>query len=252
MSRPSYRDLAAIMRLEIQSGVYERGSTLPPEPELAQRFNTTRATINNVLRVLRAEGLISTQQGRGTYVTAMSRRITRNAMIRYRKESRENGVGAFDSEVRRLGMTPRSDLVVSRVIPPAEVAAILGTPEGAEVVIRSRRMFADETPVQIAPSYIPLDIAAGTILEERDQGTGGMVSRMADLGYRQVRMTERVDVRPPTEDETDFLQMSPDQRVFVVTHVGWTAEGRPVEVCTHIMPTHYWSLDYEWAVDPQA
>jgi GntR family transcriptional regulator len=249
MARPSYRDIAAILRQEIEAGQHKRGSLLPAEPVLAERFQTTRATINNVLRVLRAEGLISTQQGRGTYVTAMTPRINRNAMLRYRKESRERAQGAFDFEVRKLNMTPRSDLTVGRVVPPAHVAEILSVDAGQEVVVRSRRMFADDVPVQIAPSYIPLDIAADTILEEQDQGAGGMLSRMTELGYAQVRMTERINVRPPEEDEADFLQMSADQRVYEITHVGWTAEGRPVEVCLHVMPTHYWTLDYEWEVD---
>ena len=248
MSKLSYRDIAAIMREEIERGDYPRGTKLPPEPELAARFNTTRATMNNVLRVLRGEGLISTGQGKGTLVTAMPQRIKRNAMIRYTREARESGVGAFDYEVRALGMSPHSEITVARVTPPPAVAEILGT--DGEVVMRSRRMFADDVPVQIAPSYIPLDIAAGTILEEVSQGQGGMVSRMADLGYAQVRMTENITVRPPTDDEADFLQMSTDQRVYVITHVGWTVEDRPVEVCLHVMPTHMWNLDYGWQVDP--
>lgn len=247
--KPSYRDLAAILRMEIQTGVHARGDLLPPEPVLAERFKTTRPTINNVLRVLRSEGLVSTQQGRGTFVTAMASPIHRNAMLRYRKTSRESGRGAFDYEVSSLGMVPKSELTVMRAVPPKDVAEILGLEEGQEVVVRSRRMFADHTPVQIAPSYIPLDIAEGTVLEERDQGPGGMVSRMADLGYAQVRMTESISVRPPTEDEAEFLRMSADQRVYVITHVGWTSERRPVEVCVHVMPTHFWALDYEWDVD---
>lgn len=250
MGKPSYRDIAAILRREIEAGDYERGSLFPPEPVLAERFGTTRATINNVLRVLRAEGLVSTQQGRGTTVTAMTPRINRDAISRYRKNSRERARGAFDYEVRKLGMEPRSDLTVGRAVPPADVAAILNVEPGQEVVVRSRRMYADDVPVQIAPSYIPLDIAAGTVLEQSDQGPGGMVSRMADLGYRQVRMSERITVRPPDEEEANFLQMSTDQRVYVITHVGYTADDRPVEVCVHVMPTHYWTLDYSWEVDP--
>ncbi|WP_374201571.1 GntR family transcriptional regulator [Actinocorallia sp. API 0066] len=88
-----YRDIAAILRDEIMTGAYPRGATLPPEPELAERFGTTRATLNNVLRVLRTEGLISTRQGKGTFVTAMPRKIRRDAMTRYTKAAREQGGG---------------------------------------------------------------------------------------------------------------------------------------------------------------
>lgn len=171
-------------------------------------------------------------------------------MTRYQRAQREQGKGAFDAELRALGMEPRSELTVSRVSPPPEVAEILGTPEGEQVVCRSRRMYADDTPVQIAPSYIPLDIAADTVLEQTDTGQGGMVSRMAELGFPQTRMTEDINVRPPTEEEAEFLQMSPEQSVYVITHIGWTAQDRPVEVCVHVMPTHYWQISYSWNVTP--
>jgi GntR family transcriptional regulator len=45
--------------------------------------------------------------------------------------------------------------------------------------------------------------------------------------------------------------MTPDQRVYDVTHTGWTADGRAVEVCLHVMPAHQWHLEYEWPTDQQ-
>ncbi len=66
-------------------------------------------------------------------------------------------------------MTPRSDTEVSRAIPPAEVAQALGLPEGeTNTVVRKRRMYVNDVPVQLAPSYIPVEIAEGTALEEQD------------------------------------------------------------------------------------
>ncbi len=109
----------------------------------------------------------------------------------------------------------------------------------------------DDTPVQIADSYIPLEIAAGTAIEDTDSGPGGIISRFADLGLGQTRITEEVDIRPPSPDEAEFLEMSPDQRVYDVTHAGWTTDGRAVEVCLHVMPAHQWRLEYEWPTDQQ-
>jgi GntR family transcriptional regulator len=60
----------------------------------------------------------------------------------------------------------------------------------------------------------------------------------------------RLGIRPPTSEEAEFLRMSPDQRVLDVVHTGWTAEGRAVEVCLHVMPAHQWNLEYEWPADP--
>jgi GntR family transcriptional regulator len=59
-------------------------------------------------------------------------------------------------------------------------------------------------PVQIAPSYIPADLAEVTALAEVDSGPGGIISRFAELGYAQVRITESVRVRPATGQERAF------------------------------------------------
>ncbi|MFC0040427.1 GntR family transcriptional regulator [Actinomadura rayongensis] len=170
-------------------------------------------------------------------------------MQRYRQETRERqgGGGPFDVEIREFGMTPRVESTIYRTEAPPEVAALLGA---GDVVVRARRMFADDVPLQIASSYIPADIAEGTVLEQQNTGAGGLISRMAELGYTQVRMAEHITVRPPTTDEADFFTMSSDERVFVIRHVGYTAEGRAVEAALQTLPTHHWELDYEWDVEP--
>jgi GntR family transcriptional regulator len=249
-----YHDVEARLRAAIESGAYPRGTKLPTEDELAAQFGVHRATVNRALGILRADGLVYVHRGKGTFVTEIPP-IHRNAVTRYSREARERsgGRGAFDTEIRAMGRTPRSDLTVTRGRPPQRVADILGTSaEEDSCLIRGRRMYADDTPVQIADSYIPLDIAAGTALEDHDSGPGGIVSRFADLGFAQVRITERLGIRPPAAEEADFLGMSPDQRVLDITHIGWTAEGRAVEVCLHVMPAHQWDLEYEWPADPIA
>jgi GntR family transcriptional regulator len=49
--------------------------------------------------------------------------------------------------------------------------------------VRRRRYLADGQPIEYATSYIPLDVAAGTPIEDVDSGPGGNYSRMEDKGY---------------------------------------------------------------------
>lgn len=246
-SRSQYRQTADVIRTAIERGTYPRGSMLPREEQLADELGVDRSTVNRALRILNAEGLTYSVRSKGTSVTRIAP-IQRNAVARYSKAARENagGRGAFDAEIRALGMTPRSDITVSRETATDTVAELLGT---EAVVSRARRMYADDTAVQIATSYIPVDIAEGTQLEQDDSGPGGIVSRFAELGHAQVRITERINVRPPSPAEVSILGMTEDQRVYEITHTGYTTQGRAVEVCIHVMPTHLWTLDYEWPAD---
>ena len=249
--RSEYRQTADVIRRRIESGDYSRGHTLPREDLLAAELGVNRATVNRALRILAAEGLVQATRGKGTEVTRLSP-IERAVPFRYSHQARhrDDGRGAFDAEVAARGMTPHSEVTVSRASPPGTVTAVFGADPGAAVaVVRSRRMYADDVPVQLADSYIPLDIAGGTALETGDTGPGGMLSRLADLGHAQVRMSERVTTRPPFPDEAEFLNLTGDHRVYAITHVGWDAAGLAVEVCMHVMPAHLWVLEYSWPVD---
>ena len=110
-------------------------------------------------------------------------------------------------------------------------------------------MYANDIPLQLAVSYLPLDIANGTALTEADTGPGGTYSRLADLGHAPATLTESVRVRPPDDDEALFLRMEAEQRVFAVRRTARTAAGRAVEVTDIVLPAHQWELVYEWPLE---
>jgi GntR family transcriptional regulator len=244
-----FRQVARLLREAIEDGEYAPGAMLPPEPELAERYGVSRSTVNNAVTILRTWGLVRVKRGVGTMVREIPA-IHRNATARYQRAARERAGarGAFDSEVRSLGLEPRSDQEISTIPAPADVAQALQIDEGVPVVRRMRHMFANDVPVQIAPSYIPGDIAEGTALAEADSGPGGIVSRFAELGHEQVRITESVRVRPASDDEERFLQLDEAEQVIEIRHIGWDAAGRPVELAVHVARASLWVLEYEWPI----
>lgn len=60
--------LAYGLRRLINAGLLPAGSDLPPERRLAEELAVSRSTVTTALDVLRAEGLLSSRQGRGTVV----------------------------------------------------------------------------------------------------------------------------------------------------------------------------------------
>ena len=248
--RPEYLQVATALRDAITAREWPPGTLLPSEPELAARYSVTRATVNRALSVLRTEGLVRPERGRGTTVNELPV-IRRQAVARQRRDVREAGHarGAFDGELRRLGLTPRSDVDVDQVPAPADVADLLGVEEGAPVLARRRRMYANDSPVQLSTSYLPLDIAAGTDLASTDPGPGGIYSRLADLGHAPHAYTETARVRPPDDDEAQFLHMDPDQRVVAIQRATRTVAGRIVEINQITLPAHQWELVYEWPAE---
>ena len=68
-SRPPYLQAAAALRDAILNGEYRSGERLPSANVLGDRFGVSSSTVQNALRVLKQEGLVYSQLGRGSYVS---------------------------------------------------------------------------------------------------------------------------------------------------------------------------------------
>ncbi|MYW69091.1 UTRA domain-containing protein, partial [Streptomyces sp. SID8379] len=161
--------------------------------------------------------------------------IVRDATERYRKERREAGEsrGAFETEIRRLGGTPRVETAVSRSTAPAPVASILDIASTEETVVRARHMYNGDTLVQLADSYVPLDVAEAAQIENPDPGKGGIISRMADAGFEQTEVIEEVTQYTATSIEAEAFGVEVGSNLIQITHIGYTSAGRAVEVTVH-------------------
>ncbi|GLU46147.1 GntR family transcriptional regulator [Nocardiopsis ansamitocini] len=246
--RSRYQQVADLIREAIQRGDYAPGSALPSQPTLAGKYGINQTSIGKAIALLRREGLVRVIKGKGAYVREIPP-ISRYAVTRYAEAVRESGTarGAFDAEMAQRGHESRTELVQwGETVAPQVASDALDLTAGAKVAIRKRHMHADDVPVQIATSYVPWELAKGTAIAEQDTGSGGTYSRLAEAGHTVERFTETIRSRMPTPEEADFLRLDEDQPVYDVLHTAWTAEGRAVEICVHVMPTTQWVLHYEW------
>ncbi|HVW55499.1 MAG TPA: GntR family transcriptional regulator [Rhizobiaceae bacterium] len=70
MPIPIYVQLADIMRHRIKRGIWPRGRMLPSIERLMEEFDVARVTVRQAIQLLAGEGLLLSQRGRGTFVTA--------------------------------------------------------------------------------------------------------------------------------------------------------------------------------------
>jgi DNA-binding GntR family transcriptional regulator len=68
LSGVGYRDLAAALRAAIVSGEVPVGTKLPPQREFARLLSIGRTSVVAAHNLLRAESLLVTRQGAGTWV----------------------------------------------------------------------------------------------------------------------------------------------------------------------------------------
>lgn len=68
--RPAYAQVADDLRASIEVGRLKPGDRLPPGRDLAAEYGVAVMTIQKALDVLRREGMVVSQQGRGVFVAA--------------------------------------------------------------------------------------------------------------------------------------------------------------------------------------
>ncbi|QYA98938.1 winged helix-turn-helix domain-containing protein [Streptomyces anulatus] len=72
--RPPYLQAAEALRDAILNGEFRPGERLPSANVLGERFGVSSSTVQNALRVLKQEGLVHSQLGRGSFVSMSANR----------------------------------------------------------------------------------------------------------------------------------------------------------------------------------
>jgi GntR family transcriptional regulator len=243
--RPAYKQIADHLRTAIARGRLHEGDQLPSEARLMAHYGVARMTIRNAMRLLQDEGLVTAEHGRGVYVRSRPP-VRRLASDRFAQRHRREGKAAFITEAEQAGAAPHVDMIqVGESQPPAEIADRLGISDETSVVVRSRRYLLDGRPVEIAVSYIPVDLARGTPIGQPNPGRGGIYARLEEQGRILERFTEDVTARMPTPEETRLLNLPPGVPVFRLIRTAYDVDNRPIEVCDTVMAANAYQLSYE-------
>lgn len=243
--RPVYKQIADLLRAAIVGGELPAGRQLPSEQELVDAHGVARGTIRQAVMLLRSEGLIEVQHGRGSFVRARPP-VRRLGYDRFARRHWQRGKAPYLADLEGEGRVPGVEVLeVGRSGAPEQVAELLSLDPGAEVLVRRRRYLADGTPMQIATSYIPWSIADGTQMAQADSGPGGIYARLEEAGHRLKRFTEEVAARMPTQDEARALRLGSGVPVIRLLRVAYDTAGLAVEVCDTVMAADRYVLSYE-------
>src|SRR5690349_3716140 len=223
---PLSRQIADDLRESIISGQLHEGALLPSERKLIERYNTTKSTASKAIAVLRSEGLVTTEFGRGTFVRSRPR-LRRISAARRHAAHRSTGKPIFDVLAIEQGQAPsRQILMVKRGPIPSSSAQWLQTSAGEEVVIRQRLQLLDGEPAVLSTSYYPLWLAAGTRLESSDALPEGPDELIEALGHQFSHGIEVFRARMPTPAEANLLRLHPGVPVVDMWEIDYNVQGR--------------------------
>jgi GntR family transcriptional regulator len=123
---PLYVQVASVMRQRVNSRRWAEGERISTLEELEEEFGVARVTIRQAVELLRAEGLLQAQQGRGTFVSG---RPANNRWF--------NLATDFDSLVESIRNNVLKRVFIQRDAEPPALVPNEGNPAKAYTFLRS-------------------------------------------------------------------------------------------------------------------
>jgi DNA-binding GntR family transcriptional regulator len=227
---PKYQRIASELRAQIRTGEYSPGSRLPAETALMERFGVSLPTLRQAIGLLRAEGLLESRHGIGTFVRE-DRRLQRRSRHRY--GDARGRTGLLNAHLRHeITFAGRAQL-------PEHIAEAMGLDGGTDVIVRRRSLFDRETGrlEELGASYLPLAIAEGTFLAATDVVPKALFRCVEDLtGRKYTAANDRWVARLASGQEAAAFDLPSGAPVLHVIHTARDENGEVLEVSESIWP----------------
>lgn len=243
---PKYLRIADVLRDEIRAGELGDDRRLPAETALVERFGVSLPTLRQAIGVLRSEGLVESRHGIGTFVKD-TRRRQRHSRIRYGRAHEDEQPEASDLE--------RQIVSAGREPAPSYVAEAMSAEPGADVVVRRVHLYDRDSGQleEIGASYLPVEIAGGTYLEEPDPAPKALFLCVEELGGQRYAIArDRWVSRFPSPEEADLFGLTGGMHVLQVTHTACAADGSVLEVSESIWPADRMTFVDEYDIETGA
>jgi len=243
-----HEQIAADLRRKIHEGKLAPGEQLPVESQLTREYRVSPGPVRDALNALRAEGLIETHHGIGSFVRAPRRKVHRSGD---RHQWEKDRVRLPDEERRQTGVVERdTGLTVSDLefhaeygTEPAgeELAATFGIPVGTKMLHRVYRTRSriEDAPVSLIDSYLVYDMVAANsdlLSADNEPWPGGTHHQLHTVGIEIDRIIEEFTARPPQPEEAETLGIGPGISVLVLRKTLIDINGRVVEYSEVVMP----------------
>lgn len=232
-----WRQIADRIRRLASTGQFDGTGRLPPETALAERFGVNRHTVRSAIALLVQEGVLRTEQGRGTFLETRPR-------LTYPIGTRTRFSEGLAGQAKE-----RRGILVAHSTEPAGAAAAeaLGVAEGALLVRLDTRSEADGRPVSRAMSWFDADRFAG--IDVHFARTGSITAALKAFGIEDyVRRTTRVTARLADGEDLETLRLSPGAVVLITEAVNADMAGNPIQYSR----THFAADRVELRIDQPA
>ena len=239
--QPMYQQIADDLRRQIESGDIARGSQLPTELDLGDKYKASRNTIRDAIKQLTAQNLVETKLGQGTFV-----RMRVDPFVTVLTADVRTGFGggegaAYLSQVSKGHREPRQTPPrVELRVPPDPVLMRMRLDSGTQAVLRHQERYIDDVPWSLQTSFYPMSFVTAdgaTRLLIADDIVEGAMKYLAEHGHKQIGYRDWITVRAPDDNEQGFFGAGHEVQMFEIFRTAFDQDKVPMRVTVTVFPT---------------
>jgi DNA-binding GntR family transcriptional regulator len=222
-SEPAYSQLANILRRQISEGAFRPGDQLPSEAQLCRRYGISPMTVRRSINHLSDQGVVNTEQGRGTFVRPL-----------------ELSRATFDlQELRDLfshGTNADIKLLEVRVVSADErTARKLCLSVGAPTIYMRRLFTRDGQPIFYHRAYLIYDPTRPIVEAELD--VTSLQGLFTDVDNRLLKRGQMIiETVLMNDEEARILKITLPAAAFYLEHLFYDFDERPISWGWFIFP----------------
>lgn len=212
-----WRQIEQQLAEDIANGVYQDGTRLPTEPELAERFGVNRHTLRRAVASLAEQGLLRVEQGRGTFV--------QENVIDYLIGRRTR----FSEIISNQARHPSGRLLrAHEVVAEPQIMRELKMKKNELCIFLETLNEVDGRPASISSNYFPAERFPELIPVFAETRSVTRALEHHDVGDYQ-RRTTRVIARMPEAADARYLQQPRNRPILVTEAINVDRDGKPIQ-----------------------
>ena len=213
---PIYHQLEEQIKSQIESGELRPNEAIPSEREFTEKYQISRMTVRQALTNLVNEGLLYRKKGCGTFVS--ERKV----------EQVLNRLTSFSEEMLKRGLKPRSNILsYETVVANPSVSAKLGLAVNEPVLRIERIRLADDVPMAIETSYMPLHLTKGLTEELAKDSIYQFIEEQLSLKISEAN--QELEAIAANEHEAYHLNIPKGSPVLRMKMVSYLEDETPFE-----------------------
>jgi len=215
--RALYLQIIDALTARIEAGELSPGDKVPSERDLSKQLQVSRMTVRHALNAMYVRGLLTRQQGRGTFIAEPKLEEPANSFL------------SFTEMMLRQGITPAARLLHLQLMPATRsLTEVLNIGLGQSVYYVNRLRLANQEPLVIEHSYFPAALFPD--LDKQDLESHSIYRILETIyGIHLAHASQSYEPTVANEEESTLLRIPVGAPLMLIRRTAFDELDRPVE-----------------------